>query len=137
MKRGGPIRRRAGLARGAPLKRTGLSRKMVKAHEFGAPGLRRTPLRPVNPKRRARARAEAFGPQAELCRTLPCCACNAPPPSDPHHEPTRGAGGKDRDTVPLCRSCHDRVHIHGLRAFEKGSGVSLVDVAAQLSKRSE
>lgn len=41
-------------------------------------------------------------------RTLPCCNCAAPSPSDPHHEGPRGVGQKTHDVlaVPLCRPCH-------------------------------
>lgn len=74
---------------------------------------RRTRLKPVNEARLAARRARQFGPQAELCRKLPCCACKAPPPSDPEHVRTRGAGGLDADTIPLCRSCHELRHQHG------------------------
>ena len=49
-------------------------------------------------------------------RTLPCHACEAPPPSDPHH--AKGLGGyggmglkgPDLLTFPLCRKCHDMIH---------------------------
>lgn len=75
--------------------------------------VKRTRLRARNPERMAKRRADAFGPQAELCRALRCCVCGFPPPSDPEHVRTRGAGGKDRDTVPLCRSCHDLRHAKG------------------------
>lgn len=84
----------------------------------GAPR-RRTKLAPVNRARRAKRKAEAFGPQAELCRTLPCCACGAAPPSDPAHVRSRGAGGKDRgNVVPLCRRCHDLQHQSGWQALD-------------------
>jgi hypothetical protein len=50
-----------------------------------------------------------------LVRALPCCACNAPAPSDPHHPHGvgyRGAGTKCPDiwVIPLCRRCHDALH---------------------------
>lgn len=68
-----------------------------------------------NPKRLRRLRAKQFGPQAELCRSLPCSACDASPPSDPHHLKSRGAGGDDSWCIPLCRRCHDRLHAAGSR----------------------
>lgn len=45
-----------------------------------------------------------------------CIACGAPPPSDPDHVTTRGAGGGDtRDNVwPLCRGCHVLRHKRGI-----------------------
>ncbi len=81
--------------------------------------MKRTPLRRKiriklrNPARLARLRAEQFGPQAALARRMPCCACQAAPPSDPHHVTSRGAGGTDRDVIALCRNCHRRFHSEG------------------------
>lgn len=41
-------------------------------------------------------------------RQQPCCNCDAPGPSDPHHEGKRGVSQKCSDllAVPLCRRCH-------------------------------
>ncbi len=133
--------KQSGLKRYTPLKR-------------GKHKLTRKPLRKVNPQR-ARARRERdFGEQAQWCRELPCCACKprsfatwseigpgalpagTPGPwplrSDPHHEPSRGAGGTDKDTVPLCRRCHEERHRVGLRLFNAKWGVDLLAVAAAL-----
>lgn len=83
---------------------------------------RKTPLRKVNPKRRAKRKAEQFAAQAELCRRLPCAACGRPGPSDPAHVVSTGAGGKDRgNVIPLCKSdpgaryegCHQAQHQRG------------------------
>jgi hypothetical protein len=108
-----------------------------------------------NTERAAKRRAEAFGEQAELCRLLPCVACEATmypgmPPSawrsygsraallpvaawmrrcDPHHVPTRGAGGVDKDTVPLCREHHREWHDIGEKSFDAKHGVNLRAVA--------
>lgn len=60
-----------------------------------------------------------FGPQAALCRTEPCAGCGAPPPCDPDHVVTRGAGGLDEDTVPLCRTCHIERHALGWLTFQQ------------------
>lgn len=75
----------------------------------------RKPLPPVNRERIKKRREEAFGPQAEECRHLPCCVCHpwmytaefvalehrSPARiSDPHHVVKRPAG-KDSDTIPL------------------------------------
>lgn len=40
----------------------------------------------------------------------PCAFCDAPPPSDPHHHPSRGSMGCQWDLliVAACRSCHRR-----------------------------
>ena len=108
-------RRSKGLARGGGLKRTPLARRGKLA---------------------AKRRAEAFGPQAELCRKLPCETCIAVElaavggdltdlvllslieaatlgvehiGSEPAHVPCRPIG-KDSDTGPSCRYHHDEWH---------------------------
>lgn len=55
-------------------------------------------------------------------RTLRCCLCNAPPPSEAAHLRLGGAGGTgakpgDDLTVPLCRSCHRAETVTGPPAF--------------------
>lgn len=40
---------------------------------------------------------------------LPCCICNAPPPSDAHHCFSQRFGQKKSShfhTIPLCKNCH-------------------------------
>lgn len=87
---------------------------------------RKTPLRPVNPERRAKRKAKQFGPQANLCRRLPCAACGRLGPSDPAHVISRGAGGGDRgNVIPLCKNdlktlhegCHQAQHQRGWGAL--------------------
>lgn len=45
----------------------------------------------------------------EWIRCKPCCNCQAPPRSDPHHHGRHALSRKVRDTkcVPLCRTCHN------------------------------
>lgn len=77
-----------------------------------------------------------FGPQAALCRTEPCAGCGAPPPCDPDHVITRGAGGLDEDTAPLCRVCHIERHALGVSTFEARASARLgrkVDLLAVAS----
>ncbi len=52
-------------------------------------------------------------------RELPCAACGAPPPSDPSHLVSRGAGGPDAawNVAPHCRDCHRRWHHYGPSKF--------------------
>lgn len=47
---------------------------------------------------------------------------------DPHHFPTRGAGGDDFGVVPLCRPCHTRAHSGELSREwqERAAGDALV-----------
>lgn len=116
MKRGGPLRRKGWMKRG---------RK----------GLRRyTALKAKNEERLAERRAKTDGPQAAYCRAAACYACGAPPPSDPEHVRTRAAGGLDRDTVPLCRTCHRYRHDHGIKALNRLRGVDLRAEADRLAR---
>lgn len=79
-------------------------------------------LRRTNPERRAAALARDFGDQAARCRAAPCCVCERHRitqhgPTVPHHDPSRGAGGTDRDTMPLCNYHHRMVHRIGRTTF--------------------
>lgn len=116
MKRSAPLRRHAPLASGAPLER-------------------KTRLAPVNRERRAKLRAIQFGAHADVIRSLPCCACGRPGPSDPHHVRSRGAGGDRRHIAPLCRADHDALHRMGRASFEAARSVDLAAVAAELWAR--
>lgn len=102
--------------------------------------LKRSRLKARNEGRAAKRREECFGPQADLCRHLTCVACDPNRSlwtsgmtflhrSEPHHEPTRAAGGKDKDTVPLCRAHHDERHRIGRAEFETRHGVDLQAIA--------
>lgn len=100
--------------------------------ERSAPLRRYVRLRPVNGRRAAAKRAEAFGPQAKLCEASPCCTCGRAPtpdyPNEPHHEPPRkrgGWGGKDRDTCSLCFDHHTERHSMPLADFERKHRVNL------------
>lgn len=121
MKRSGPLKRKTRLKSTSQLARGG--------------GLKRTTrVKATNPKRLAKRRAEAFGPQAELCRTLPCLICNRAAPSDPDHVRSRGASGKDRaNVVPLCRDCHMRRHGKGIRWMEEHYSVNFKEAAEELA----
>lgn len=99
-----------------------------------APLRRKKRINPYNAVRRARRRLEAFGPQAAYCRTQPCCVCLAPPPSDPAHVRSRGAGGKDSDCVSLCRFCHTQQHQLGIKTFQERCQVDLAAVARRIAK---
>lgn len=53
-------------------------------------------------------------------REFRCCACKRWP-VDAHHVKTKGAGGGDHQTVPLCRACHSLLDSPGMSRslFEK------------------
>lgn len=111
------------------------------------PGQRRTehpfPLPSGEPVTAADVRVAdpVEGPQWKLCHTTECAACflarwvkahsvtgavdwsqlrplpDGAPESHGHHEPTRGAGGTDKDTLPLCAHHHHVRHVVGVVAF--------------------
>lgn len=73
-----------------------------------------------NPKRLRRLREAAFGEQAARCEKSRCPACLTGRLDESvggrivaHHEHSRGAGGKDDATVPLCWSHHALRHSRG------------------------
>lgn len=91
-------------------------------------------MKKVNRKRKAARMERDFGPQAKACRRMPCCVCSRRP-ADPHHWPTRGAGGRDSDASPLCRRCHDEFHAAGsAEEFARRKGVNVDLVAAEIAK---
>lgn len=57
----------------------------------------------------------------ELVRQMPCKACGKPPPNDPDHIKTRGAGGTDdlSNLQALCRIHHIERHTIGIKTFQK------------------
>lgn len=51
-------------------------------------------------------------PYLQWIRKQPCCACDKAAPSHAHHVTGAGLALKahDRDTMPVCPSCHDDLH---------------------------
>lgn len=102
-----------------------------------APMQRRTPLRARNPKRAKKRHAQNFGPQASLCRKLQCPVCvklgeQQIGESVPHHDPTRAAGGTDRDTMPMCAIHHGDVHVCGRETFWTRVGLDPDKIIAEM-----
>lgn len=96
---------------------------------------RKKRINPINQERRAKRKAEAFGPQAKLARTMQCAACGRHPPSQAAHVRSRGAGGKDRgNVVGLCATCHSIQHTIGIRAFQERYHVNLEALAKTLER---
>ncbi len=105
--------------------------------------MKRTPLRRKiriklrNPARAAEHLARDFGEQAKRCRQSLCCVCLALGneqigESVPHHDPSRGAGGTDRDCVPLCSAHHAQVHVQGRESFWREVRVSIDAVKSRM-----
>lgn len=119
-----------------------LAERFPPRREPPGPLSRPTPRLPKPPKplgenkaRKAKRRAETFGPQAEACRRRPCSVpgCRNRP-SVPHHTRSRGAGGLDDVCAPVCWEHHCHVHDHGLKAFEARFHVDLEAEAAKLTQ---
>lgn len=102
-------------------RRTALTRKTAlrRASELRAktPLYRNTPMKAVNPERNAKRYARDFGSKADWIRDKPCLVCGTKP-SDPHHWPTRGAGGTSKDLIPLCRTHHVEFHTMGVDTWQ-------------------
>lgn len=112
-----------------------------------APLRRKTWMRRRNHERAARERVRAFGrspdggrdgPQAELARKLPCCACGrrSRPWDRTHaaHVRSRGARGGPEVIVPLCARCHDLQGRVGILTFQRLKRVDLFRVARELAE---
>lgn len=99
--------------------------------------MKRSRLRRRNPVRAAARLAECFGPQAALCRSSPCSVpgCRAGPPCDPAHHPSRGAGGLDADTFPLCRAHHAEQHQIGVASFARRYRIVLEELVLATRRR--
>jgi hypothetical protein len=103
-------------------------------------GQRRAPVKKVNRDRRAMAHERDFSIQARLCRFSQCAVprCTANPLTakiDPDHATTRGAGGHDEDTWPLCSRHHGERHRIGLSSFELRHNVSAEVVVGRMRER--
>lgn len=102
------------MKRSGPLKRTA----MPKA---------RKPLPRKNAKRAEARHVVTFGGgQSAMCRELPCAACLRVGRSVPAHVRSRGAGGVDSDTIPLCEGiggCHPLQENNGWGALAAKYGV--------------
>lgn len=73
----------------------------------------------VNRERRKRLHEKQFGDYAHAIRLLPCLAlgqsCSGPVQA--HHVSSRGAGGSQKDMVPLCAAHHALLHSMGKGSF--------------------
>lgn len=124
--------------------------------------LRKTRINPVKPGKTLRLHRDSEGRVLALLRShgprkrpgrdypahlayirsLPCVLHDHPShtydgPVDPHHLISRNLTADDRLTVPLCRGCHDRLHmILGRHSFAQRYGVDLAAIADDLWHRS-
>jgi len=120
---------------GDPSERSGLSRSGALSRSRKSKLARNTRIKPVSD---TNAEHPSNDPGLrEFARRLPCCVCGDPPPSDPAHVKSRGAGHSDwievdgekvGNVAPLDRACHRLQHDRGIKTFE---GMTGVDLAAE------
>lgn len=106
------------------MKRSELKRKK--------PLARKRRLRQRDAKRLRKLQEKQFGDHATYIRSLPCCACNRCPPSEPAHVKSRGAGGTAKDLVPMCAYHHRKQHGLGIATFQRLYQIDLRGLADQL-----
>lgn len=99
--------------------------------------MKRTPIRAVNPERRDRLFREQYGSEerVDFIHAEPCYVSGEAPPVESSHTPSRGAGGKKVDQVPMKARLHRELHQIGERAFEARHGVDLRELASECDRR--
>jgi hypothetical protein len=93
------------------------------------------PIKPSNPKRKAKRFALAYGSDERVrwIQSLPCVACGARP-SEAAHIRSKAAGGLWADVLPLCRSCHRAQHSEGIRTFQARRSLDLRTIADRIAQ---
>lgn len=94
---------------------------------------RRKRIKARNAARAKRARARDFGPRdrQEWVNGLPSVVSGRGP-CVPHHVRSRGAGGTDKEIVPLTVAEHEEVHRIGRQSFEARYGLDLASEARRV-----
>lgn len=110
--------KRTRIKRKTPFKRAGWIKRLLGVKKY-------------NHKRLKKLRDQQFGDHAVWIRTLGCLVCGDWP-TEPHHWPTRGNGGKAKDMTPLCKFHHDIFHLKGPETFARTWGIDLKAEAARL-----
>lgn len=85
---------------------------------------------------RAHQKDEAY---RAFCRQRPCDACGEPPPSDPAHDRSWGAGWGDwiegdGNLLSLCRPCHRLFHQRGRETFRELAGCDTGQVSTEVGQ---
>jgi len=68
----------------------------------------------------------------DYVRKQPCLICGYP--SEAHHVKTKGAGGCDAWTVPLCRLHHSGCHHFGKDTFFERHGLDVYEELFKMTK---
>jgi len=73
----------------------------------------------------------------EWIRSLSCCICGYPAPSDPHHSESGGKGikGSDYSCLPFCHKHHALLHNNGKDSFCKDNTIDLKEMVLYFNKR--
>jgi hypothetical protein len=108
------------------------------------PIARKTRVKKVNTKRRAKNKARAYGGEERVTwlKTLPCCVVGRPSSPPVRHfgeivnaHITTGGMGRKADAklcVPMCDYHHKNQHLFGTRGFELAYGIDLKAEAAKV-----
>ena len=71
----------------------------------------------------------------EFIRKQKCCCCGKRPRGDPHHCDSKGSGGSDLSSVPLCRKCHGECHALGVLTFQVRKLIDFVTIRESLLRK--
>lgn len=103
--------------------------------------MKRTRIRPRNPERAAKLRAEQFGDRSRdiAVASIPCACMGKHPActggwSEPSHVVSRGAGGKLEHVLPMSDGCHRAWHQHGRATWLRTVGWSDEQLEAELAR---
>jgi hypothetical protein len=101
------------------MKRTPLKRKTPLRR--GKAKLKRTKLRQVSKRQRAKLDLYTAQRRVFLAAHPKCQVCGERPATDVHHMAGRGIRLNDESTfLATCRACHDWIHAHPAEARERG-----------------
>lgn len=96
--------------------------------------MKKTPVNPVNRKRRRRLFLEQYGESyGDWIRSMPCIGCGRLDEIQASHVQSKGAGGKKDSLVPMCFDCHSE-YGRGRHTFERRHDIDLELEAYRLRK---
>lgn len=130
-----PLRRKTEL-KADPEKAREWKRRSKELKRTGGPK-RKTRMKTMNRKRKKERRAKDFGDKAEwLRKNVPCEACGKLP-TEPHHYPSRGAGGTAEHLTALCAFHHRQFHTLGAESWQELHHVDLTEAAKRTQEEWE
>lgn len=111
MKRGGYLKRNVEKARAWLNNRKPLERK--------------TPIKKVNRKRRAKLRQINYGAKGDWITKQACAVCGGGPTVPAHAPYTKAARTGNRYLLPFCVPCETEFHRVGVASFAKNHGLTV------------